>query len=630
MAMDNHVEDVYLKGMMAFSAKDYQKAYGYWQNVLEMEPGHEEANKGIKKLNNLRKKRTPKEILGEIKKYYSSQEYEKALKLCNMLVSRFPDNQDLVGLKKKIVSRIERASKVEATPAPPPVANLDSTMYFQQKAEETDWESEQSNSDDGSEDDQSERVEQLIQQGVTLYEIQDYEQAQVVWNKALELDPGNKKVLNYLEDVESLLEKSDSEEKAAISPTGEAPGKEELITIYNEGKDLYKQKKFHEALEKWRFILDFFPNHKETLLCVERAESAIQEDDEHLKNLELAEQAYSDGDYTEAERLVLPIIIKAPHLTGAQKLKDAIEERKKQINEIKNLELEGQLVEQTAIASDDEITKYFTPTEDNTSFSGGSDAPKMVISASDIRKSDRTDYKKMAVLMGIVAVAAVIIGGFFIWKNRTELSNRIIADAPVQVTIPRVIRWYSNEARVNDYMEIAAESGSLGDYFMAYCAYDKALQLSDAAMTEMVDQKDSLEALDNIRKAKQAASTDKEQARKKIVPEEYDKDEFEKLLRGWEPENAMQAIPVLRAALTNDVDDYELREYLSKAESQKALATVNDLSALEYSLNSFKRAAVLGPKGNRNRGHFKVIQLFYTNAIDDHEREQWFFLFTGK
>ncbi|PIE90100.1 MAG: hypothetical protein CR997_07515 [Acidobacteria bacterium] len=620
MAQENHVEDIYLKGMMAFSKKEYQKAYTFWKKVIELEPGHTEALKGIEKLKRLRKKKTPKEVLAEIKKRYAAGDYSRALELCQMLVDRFPDNQDLKGLKKKIASRIERERQDELVSASQDA--LESTMYFQERAEKTNWEQE-----GHGEDAQNPDVQQLIQQGVTLYELKDYAQAQAIWKQALQYDPGNRILLGYLSDVSQVMQ-SQASGTVKDEESGK-PSKEELIQIYSEGKDLYKQKKYREALEKWQCILALYPDHKETLLCVQRTEAAIKEDEGHLKELERAEAAFKAGDYTGAERILLPIFIKAPHLQEVQKLKDAIDERKKQIRQLKELEMESASAEKVAIASDDEITKYFTPTEESAGSAAASKSPKMVMSATEIVEAERSNRNMIFRLLIVVLAILIVAGCFFIWKNRADFSRKIIADAPVQVTIPRMIKWYSNEARINDYMEIAAEYSSLGDYFMAYCAYDKVLQLKDKAIADLKDQKDALDAVFKVESAAKIAKEEREKSRKKIVLEELDKAAFESILQGWQAEKADEVIPVLRAALTRDYDDLELREYLSKAESQKGLMLTQDLGTLEKALDCFKRAAVLGPIGNRNREHFKVIQLFYTNSIDDHERKQWFFLFTG-
>jgi len=638
MPMDNQIEDINLKGMMAFSAKEYQKAYACWRKVLEMNPDHEEAKKGILKLKQMKKRKTPKEVLRDIKQHYSDGNYERALKLCNMLVQRFPDNTDLQGLKKKIENRLKKETlKAQGLSAEQvSVETMESTMYFQQKAEETNWEDTEHEGEDAPvpESGHDDEILRLIQQGVTLYEIQDLEGAVTVWERALELDPGNKIVLDYIQGVRNQTSSSAPEtpaEPVSSPPVHQEnpPDKEQLVAIYNEGKDFYREKKYQEALEKWRFILNFYPGHKETLLCVERAEKGIQEEDEYLKILEDAETAYSAGNYTEAERLILPIVIKAPHLEGPKNLKEAIERRKTQITEIRNLELESQTMEATAEASDDEITQYFTPAAQPSISASSTATPKMVISATEIMAAEKSTRTNLLRGLSLVAVLLVAFGGFFIWKNWSDMRAKIIADAPVKVTIPRIIKWNSNEARVNDYLEMANEYKSLGDYFMAYCAYDKVIQLSDLAISELVETKSSMDVVNKIRAAKATSEQEREKAKKKIVPEEPDKTAFEKVLKGWSPDEADNVIPVLRAALTQDIDDIELRDYYAKAEGQIGFRHAKDVSQLENALNAFKKAAILGPKGNRYRSHYKVIQLFYTNTIDDHERKQWFFLFSG-
>jgi len=649
MAHDTKVEDLYVKGMMAFSGKDYKSAYAYWKKVLELDPNHAETRKAVEKLRRLKQKKTPREVLKEIKELYAKREFERSLKLCTMLVKKFPDNKDLQGLLNKIKARVEATqSAPQPAPAPsePSPQAYESTMYFQERAEASvspDDAGEASTAepmqplsappmDDVSEEEQatgSSEVERLIQQGVTLYEIQDFEQALVVWEKALTIEPDNKVVLDYIAGVKKMDGANEGTSPATEEPN-KPPSKEELVEIYNEGKELYKEYKYQDALDRWNRILEFHPNHKETLLCVKRAQKGLEEDAAHLKDYEAAEAAYSAGNYSEAERLVLPLVIKAPHLEGPQRLKEAIEERKKQITEIRNMEKEETLTESTAKASDDEITRYFTPTEPSaeTGFSTSPGTPKMVVSAAEIQESRRSFRKRFIFGFLFLVVVAIAAAGFFAWKNWSEVRKKIVADAPVKVTIPRTIKWQSNEARVNDYLDIAEEYKALGDYFMAYCAYDRVEQLADAAVTELIEQKDTKDALAQIQAAKTLATSEKEKAKKKIVPEEVDKEAYEKALKGWTSEEAAEIIPVFHAALSQDASDLELREYLATAYGQLGFLKAKKLETLEEALDCFKKASILGPKGNRYRGHYKVIQLYYTNAIDDNARQQWFFLFS--
>jgi len=70
--MNDHLEDLFLKGFMAFSAKNFSSAKVYWEKVLAEDPNHAKALKGMADLKGFKsRKRSSKEVFQEIKTLYS-------------------------------------------------------------------------------------------------------------------------------------------------------------------------------------------------------------------------------------------------------------------------------------------------------------------------------------------------------------------------------------------------------------------------------------------------------------------------------------------------------------------------------------------------------------------------------
>ena len=101
---------------------------------------------------------------------------------------------------------------------------------------------------------------------------------------------------------------------------------------------------------------------KETLQCLEKTKQAIAAHQKASVTIEKAKRSLSSGDLDTADELVGQLERDTPDAEGLAALREAIDARRQQITEIRSLEAEDNTPTESAYsASDDEITRYFTP-----------------------------------------------------------------------------------------------------------------------------------------------------------------------------------------------------------------------------------------------------------------------------
>jgi tetratricopeptide (TPR) repeat protein len=615
MTMDQ-ANQLYQDGVRAYKMKNWKEALSCWQQTLSLQPDHKGALQGVDALKKMKAKHSPKAILARIKEAYAQQNYPTAHQLCSHLIKKFPENTDLQNLMRKIESRLNE----DASP-------LEQTSILTMKAET-------SLSGNASASKIQEKVQQLIQQGVTLYEVQNFDQAVAVWEEALQVDPSNQQIKDYIANVRAMSQAM-SVEPAKETPLPQAsaepqPSEDALAKHFDKGKALYHDKQYHEAITCWQRILEFYPNHKETLQCVEKAEKAIAEQAMLNTQMNEAEQAFAEGRFTDAERLVLALVIRAPEMERAKKLKAALDERKLQITEIRKMELEADTPqEEVASATEEEITQYFTPTAES-NLKENTQA-KLVISAQAIKQQKRSTKRRVLAISGVFLLVFLAAAGALLWRQRGQLLRTIQRDEPQKITIPRVIKWNSNEGRVNDFYQFAKEYAAEGDSLYAFYAYEKVLAVSDRAISDLLAKKDTAGDLNKLRDQKGEAEVAIKELPSKLAVESFDEKERDTILNRWStvtqsPESLEEALAVLRAALSNDLINKELKFFVYECENRLGLHYAKDLQSLDKAMQHFKNAAVLIQNSDEPRGHMLVIQRFYADLIDDHSRKQWFFL----
>ncbi|CAM2006793.1 tetratricopeptide repeat protein [Acanthopleuribacter pedis] len=690
--MSENVEDLYLKGFMAFSAKNYAEAKSYWEKVLQVAPDHQEARKGLQdimqasqagsagagqKSSSGTKKRSSKEILQEIKRLYSAKQYQEARRLCEYLLKKHPNNNDLKGLFKKIDARFKATQSQSGQRAPSDKSSpdLESTMYYTSKAEAfVEGESAEAKDEDHT----AAEVERLTQQGVQLYEVQDYDRALAAWRKALELDPSNRIVQDYVNNVSAMMAEEQAQAAESVpaapatsasassapassapatsvpadptpatsapatsapatsAPATSAPGgdkggpsKEALLNAYNEGLQLYESGQYAAAMEKWHYILEFHPNHKETQQCLEKTKVAIEQQHQYKSDLENAKKALLGGDHEEAERLVKELTAKAPDLDGLSALKNSIENRKKQINEIRSLELEEDAAKTKAKSgpSDEEITKFFTPDADE-----GATETRQVTKIIKVRNEKKPINKLWFILP---VVAAVLAGGgyfgFLYWERLQEQK----LNEPEEEIIPTAtqVDWNSDQQIVSDFMAFAEEYTISQKPAMAVLSYRRVREIATkraAHLNEIAIAKRTFEDSEELKRLTKLTS----EAQTNIAAEEAKlgqtapPEDQEKTIRlaqtDIQKKRFQEAVDRLGPLLANNLDNIELQNLLGGAHESLAFEKLKE-KALPEAVNHFRSAAVLKTAYVMPRRNMEVIERFFNGKISEQEKDQWFY-----
>ncbi len=643
--MSENVEDLYLKGFMAFSAKNHDAAKAYWEKVLSLDPNHAKARKGLTDLKGGgRKTHSSKEVLQEIKRLYGAKKFQESLSLCSRLLKKHPNNKDLQGLYRKIEGRVRQQ---QGQPSAAVEREAKSTRELSDGAEATVEEG-----DKGT--DSAVDVAMLVKNGVSLYEIQDYESAIQCWKKALQLDPENRLAKDYIENVSSLIDEPVAEEVIAPAPvappsrsadpsppkqvqstpagpslggTGPArPGKDDLILIYNEAMALYKEQRYEQALEKWNHIIRFHPSHKETRQCIEKTKVALEKQKKFLEQLEQATEELAAGRHIEAERIQTKLSIEAPNLEGLDHLRQAIEERQRQITEIRSLEIEENedLDADTGAtsASDDEITRYFTP-----------EAKGKTTSARQVSRVVQPKKQKKSnkiLLVGVPLILIMVVGGYFgydYYKKSTQTGNQ------ANITpIVRSVDWNSIQQKAEDFLTLGNDFRDEGVDLLASYAYSRVEVIVVPRLVELEQMnnpilafeiQDEIQSLIEIRDQAQA---EHKISKTRITPREHGSQAEEladaELKRNrWE-----EGSERLYAILSNDPDNDRVREKLARAQQKLAFNKLAD-NELDEALQLFRRTTALMAGHETSRRHMEVIQRFFHGIITTEEKDQWFFFF---
>jgi len=646
--MSNKPEDLYVKGFMAFSKKDYASAKNLWEQVLSIDPNHEKARKGLADLQTRagkgKKKRSSKEVFAEIKKLYAAKNYTKALSLCELLLEKHPTNKDLQGLKTKLEKRI--AAKSEPGRDRPPAK---STMYMAGMAEASV----------GAEDKAGE-VDKLIQEGVGLYEMQDFTAAIKVWKQAIQLDPANRIARDYIANVEAQL--SDEPEPtpepepepapAEPTPPRAKPGKEEMARIYGEAMAFYKAGDYRDALDKWQQILAHYPTHKETRQCVQRTE-AILAQEENRKQLEQAKAHLMSGNKVEAERIATELAINAPDLEGLAALRNELAASAgAEAEEISSLDLDEGASSTPApapvevIRPDREVAEHHeshTASEDQLEafFEPDRKASGKMRQVSKVVKARRE--KKPLPLKTLIGVPLVLIilgiGGYFGYQYYSKQLRTDPIDT-ANITL-REVHWNSAQQQSSDFLEFGRDFADAGDPLLASIAFQRVIEIArprlaalgsrDQTNPDVIDESAVL--------SETLAEAEQENARvvAMIEPDETNEKDMERAQAELGREQYTSASERLHNMLSADRDNIHLRDMLGSA--YQSLAFRNLKKRVEEdgemviegdwaeSFELFKKATVLLSGNDMARHHTEVINRFFSGKITSDQTAQWFFFF---
>ena len=598
--------------------------------------------------------RTSKEVLQEIKRLYAAKNYKDALKLCQFLLKKHPNNKDLHGLYTKIENRYKQqggqaAPPAQPQPAPPLAQSYENTAVLAQKVEE-------SVEDTVGEGGQEKSVDQLIQDGVAHYEVQDYELAIQTWKKALALDPDNRLAKDYIENVTLFLgdgpddsqpETAQSMEQppaqaappvaepapaepAAMAPpkppvSTARPSKDQFLSVYQEGMALFKAKQYEQALEKWHYILKFHPSHKETLVCLEKTEAALRKNQKYVDKLEEARQLLARGNHNGAERLVTELSIEAPELEGLEQIREALNERQRQITEIRSLEIEEEHHDDFS-ATDDEITRYFTPED-----SGLEGEAKQVAEVVLERKAKKKTSKWLS--LGLPVLLVILgVGGWFGYQYYLQMQARQSQEA-MAAPIVREVTWESTQQQAEDFYNFGSDFLQEQKYLLASYAFERSKGIAEPRVEELrakndpimsFEIQDELDVLDRILKQCEVGL---QESSTKIIPAEVDEKEYELATAEFNRGEYQEASERYFNLLSSDPQNEDLREKLGDTMLKLALQKLVD-KELDESMQLFRQSAVLKSSFDLSRRHGEVILRFFHGKVNQEEMDQWFFFFT--
>lgn len=624
--MSDQLEDLYLKGFMAYSAKDFGSAKKYWEQVLVLDPDHEKAKKGLmdlkKQAGGAPKKRSSKEVLQEIKSLYAAKNYQEALRLCDMLLKKYPNNKDLQGLRAKVDSRYQQ--QMSASPGSDAAPNLESTVYYMKRGEAF-MDAAEPGAKPAAAADNAGEVEKLIQQGVRLYEIQDYEQALTAWQKALRLDPDNRIVKDYIQNVQAQIQADRAQPDAPVAD--DKPSKEALMEAYNKGLAAYESQNYPAAMEQWRFILEHHPNHKETLQCLEKTQAAMAQQEAYRRDLETAKSELASGNHDQAEEILLRLVAEAPELEGLDSLKRAIEDRKRQMNEIRTLELEEEeesKTEKGAAPTEDEITRYFTP-------DSGKTEARQVTRVIRPAKEKKTFSKWF--LIGVPIMLILLLGGGYFGLTYYNTRLNVQTSNVPTFDFSDNIAWSSALKRSEDFHNFGNDFFSDREYALASLSFNRAIDIAKTRISEIGDQ-DLDERAFELRSEKEKLLELVQSGQKslrEIEPLLKSDEKEDPKLRGKADEDLRKGM--LQSAserfatlLLTDLENTEIRESYADAQRQMATKFISE-NELTEAERCFKRAAVLTGSYELPRRHVEVLQRFFLGKIREEEKNQWFFFF---
>lgn len=652
--MSQTAGDLYKQGVQAYNSKDFKGAKAFWEQALALDSSHAQARAGMDRLRAMAakggKKRSSKEVFQEIKQLYAAKKFPEALKLTKLLLKKHPDNTDLQGLRQKLEARVNGPAAAPAAPATP-AGDKRSTMFMAEAAEESVA------ADSGGEDTAA-MVEKYIQDGVSLYEIQSFEQAIEVWKKALALDPNNSIARDYITNVSALVDdQSGSEPEPAPAPEAQAPaaspepasparpGKEEMLQIYNEGMELYKARDFHAALDKWNYILEFYPNHAETLQCIEKTEAILAKESAGGSKLDEIREQIKSGNLSEAESALMRLSIESPNLDGVDGVREELEAaRRASKPNLDSMESLGLDADEDLLGSDssssstsaasaskadspaasaDDITSFFSEKKE--------EGPRKVATVKPVKKKKKAPVNVFKVFATIIFLAALAGGGYY---GYDMYSKRLRTDATADLAIqPIAPNWNSQQQVIEDFYNFGSDFEDEGSFLYAYYAYFRVDEVGTVRLENLrkgdSDGASELEVNTEIDRVSSTLSKSRTRHRAmlaRVKGKPTGNREVELAQTNMRREEYQDAADRLTAVLLANPADERARELLGKAEERLAFTKLNsgDLSSAS---THFKRAAVLSGDYDINRRHLEVIQRYFNGKITEEDKDQWFYFF---
>ena len=129
---------------------------------------------------------------------------------------------------------------------------------------------------------QQEQIEDYLSQGKKLYRQDDYTKAVETWQKILAIDPDHNQAQRYIKRAENKLAETKPPEPV-VDPKDSGPQtatqdqQEQIEKLLSDGKSLYRQDKYQEAIAAWQKVTSIDPDNNQAKRYIQRAEGRLKE-----------------------------------------------------------------------------------------------------------------------------------------------------------------------------------------------------------------------------------------------------------------------------------------------------------------------------------------------------------------
>ncbi len=256
-------------------AKQYYNNNDYFNALYELErakaiyPENKEVNKYIELSRTaiaLSMKET-EEIKLKIEKaykYFTSKQYDKALKICNNILKESPNNKEAEKLKDNISKRRKEivSSLIKSAVTLAQKGNYSAALNKLYKAKKYGIMLEEINTKINQyKKSNKTNIDVTLNKGITAYNQKNYKSASIYFNTVLKIEPNNSKAKEYLNKISKKNVKKYS--------------KKEIENMYFKGLMAYTNENYTLAISYWEKVLEMDPKHVKARNNLKRATAKL-------------------------------------------------------------------------------------------------------------------------------------------------------------------------------------------------------------------------------------------------------------------------------------------------------------------------------------------------------------------
>jgi len=280
------IQALLARGAVLYEQEELEKARGLFEEVLTLDPQNKEAKLYLSKI--AFKEREKEKLLLQAKNYYETGKRFFEEGLYREAIEQFLNSIAMNYRSKEAREYIEKAKLA--------------IEELRKKENERIVE----------------QVSAFLREGIKYYNLNQNRKALEVLNKALQLDPENSQVKEYILRASIALKR---EEERSVPKT--SPFYRLVETLKRLGLEAYRKGRYDESIKYWEEILLIFPYNEEAKLnltkVLSKADPALAA--EILKNLySRAESLFSKNRKKEAEETLMIILSVDPNYSKAKKL----------------------------------------------------------------------------------------------------------------------------------------------------------------------------------------------------------------------------------------------------------------------------------------------------------------------